>query len=160
MLCVRTSSLTIFVAEAWAGRVKGVDCARTAEVEKVQVRVPLMAAMARLRDCCMAGRGASGQDCVLQLQSGRRGKGRWKDAGGVGEGGRWKSCGVKSQCLASPRLASAARDQDRAFSEHDVRSDWPHRCRLTVGKHDGARHRGLRPRLRTWEANTEQGAFY
>ena len=40
------------MAAAWAGRVSGDDCARTAEVEKV--RVPLMAAMARVRDCCMA----------------------------------------------------------------------------------------------------------
>ena len=54
VLCVLTSSLTTFVAAAWAGRVNGDDCARTAEVEKG--RVPLMAAMARDRDCCMADR--------------------------------------------------------------------------------------------------------
>src|SRR5690242_175966 len=73
VLCVLTSSLTTFAAAAaaaWAGRVSGDDWARAADVENE--RVPLMAAMARDRDCCMAG-GASGHDWRVQSQGREKG---------------------------------------------------------------------------------------
>ena len=73
------------MAAAWAGLRKGEMADLCAEVENV--REPLRAVMARVRDCCMVRRGRPRKDYILQDRL--RGESVEQQKASRGRGRRW-----------------------------------------------------------------------
>lgn len=113
------------MAAAWAGLRKGEMADLCAEVENV--REPLRAVMARVRDCCMVRRGRPRKDYILQDRLRGESVEQQKQVGGVGEGGQGVSMWFFESIACSP-LSRSRRDQ--VVAAHIILGGVTSLCRL------------------------------